>query len=302
MEGTATGIAKSSRLNDLSGKEWLPATRSVFVDGVNDARNSLSWGSLEAGSVAVMSLPEARESNKKLHPATFPESDARRLIRMFTREGGNVVDPFIGSGSTALACIAENRFCIGFELYEKWVRLAWERIADFISGSASHVEFQDKVDIRIGDSLEGASILPTESQDFVLTSPPYWAILSKKDHKAERERTNNGLDTDYGNDPNDLSQIVSYEGFLNALGDHFEQWYRFLRPRGYAAVVVSDFRHGQRYYPFHAHVSMRLEESGFTTQGLIIIVQDNKRLYPYGYPTTYVPNICNQFVIIGRKL
>ena len=39
-----------------------------------------------------------------------------------------------------------------------------------------------------------------------------------------------------------------------------------------------------------------MEEASFTLQGMIIIVQDNKRLYPYGYPFSYVPNICNQFV------
>ena len=45
-----------------------------------------------------------------------------------------------------------------------------------------------------------------------------------------------------------------------------------------------------------------MEMSGFITQSVVNLVQENKRLYPYGYPTTLVPNICNQYIVIGRKL
>ena len=108
--------------------------------------------------------------------------------------------------------------------------------------------------------------------------------------------------TDYGDHARDLAHIASYDAFLGMLETHFLAWHRVLRPRAYAAVVVSDFRHKSRYYPFHAHVGERLEVAGLTLQGVIVIVQDSKRLYPYGYPTTYVPNICNQFVVVARKL
>jgi len=292
----------SNRLNDLSGKEWLPTSRSVFINGVSDASNSLSWERLESGSVSVMSKPAARSTNKKSHPATFPESDARMLVRLFTREGGKVLDPFIGSGSTAIACIEERRCCTGFDLYTKWTDLAHERISEIEETLSVHPDQEFPIKIVTGDSLDCVGKLESESQNFILTSPPYWGILSKTDHKANTERASNGLDTNYGNNPNDLSQITCYNQFLETLGEHFKQWCRVLVKRGYVAVIVSDFRHGQKYYPFHAHISEQLEKTGFTTQGMIIIVQDNKRLYPYGFPTTYVPNICNQFVVVARKL
>jgi len=53
---------------------------------------------------------------------------------------------------------------------------------------------------------------------------------------------------------------------------------------------------------FHSDIANSLENAGFTLQGLIILIQDNKKLYPYGYPTTYVPNVSNQFIVLGRKL
>lgn len=120
----------TARLDDVSGKEWLSATHSVLISGVDNAYDALSWERLNAGSVTVMSAPVARSRGKKLHPATFLEGDPRNLMCLFTREGERVLDPFLGSGSTAIACVAERRYCIGFELYEKWADLAMERASD----------------------------------------------------------------------------------------------------------------------------------------------------------------------------
>ena len=51
----------------------------------------------------------------------------------------------------------------------------------------------------------------------VLTSPPYWNILSKVDHKVKQERIKKNLVKDYGNLKNDLSNIKTYEKFLDEL-------------------------------------------------------------------------------------
>ena len=286
------------RLNDLKGRQWLPLTRSVYVDGVTHPSENLDWEKVEEGlqgSIVVMSKATPRDHRKKQHPATFSEEDARRLIRLFTKRGGSVVDPFIGTGSTAIACALEERECTGFDIYEQWVQLANERVNEVFSFYP--------IQIKAKDALAAMKQMATESQDFILTSPPYWGILLKTDHKAKNERSDNGLSTDYGdNEEWDLGRISSYESFLDMLTEHFREWIRVLKHRAYAAVIVSDFRHQSRYYPFHAHIGERLEKVGMTLQGMVVIVQDSKRLYPYGYPTTYVPNICNQFVVIARKI
>ena len=291
---------KKNRLNDLTGREWLPLTRSAFVDGVTQPFEELDWDKVlreSQGSIVVMSKATPRDHLKKQHPATFSEEDARRLVRMFTQEGQHVLDPFIGSGSAAIACALERRACTGFDIYEQWAQLAKERVRKV--RDYSHYP----IHIEATDALKAIKQMDAESQDFILTSPPYWGILQKTDHKAKSERSKDGLATDYGdNDAYDLGRIDSYDRFLDVLTEHFKEWIRVLKHRAYTAVIVSDFRHESRYYPFHAHVGARLEEVGMTLQGMVIIVQDSKRLYPYGYPTTYVPNICNQFVVIARKL
>ena len=295
----------AKRLNDLSGREWLPATRSAIIDGVARPAQQLDLQTLpvtdsQFAAQSILSTATRRPENKLQHPATFPESDAQRLVKLFTQTEEAVLDPFMGTGSTAVACIEEQRRCLGFELYPAWADIARERIADALDRVALGYPLPSPM-ILATDALDGLGTLADQSQDFILTSPPYWGILQKKDHKARTERESNGLATDYGGDPNDISQVESYDEFLHILERHFREWHRVLRSRAYAAVIVSDFRHGSKYYPFHAHVGEHLEHAGFQLQGLIIIVQDSKRLYPYGYPTTYVPNICNQFVVVGRK-
>jgi len=63
------------------------------------------------------------------HPAPFPLELPRRLIELYTFEGDVVLDPFMGSGTTALAAIDTGRHYIGYELDPTYAQNARERIA-----------------------------------------------------------------------------------------------------------------------------------------------------------------------------
>ncbi len=65
------------------------------------------------------------------HPAPFPVELPKRLIQLYTFAGEIVLDPFMGSGSTALAALATGRHFVGYDLSEDYVVLARQRIADF---------------------------------------------------------------------------------------------------------------------------------------------------------------------------
>jgi len=62
------------------------------------------------------------------HPAPFPVELPRRLIQLYTFEGEVVLDPFMGSGQTAIAAVKSDRRYVGYEIDEKYVRLAIQRI------------------------------------------------------------------------------------------------------------------------------------------------------------------------------
>lgn len=69
------------------------------------------------------------ESAKRIgHPAPFPEELPNRLIKLFSFTNDIVIDPFMGSGTTAIAAIKNNRNFVGYEINEKYINLANNRI------------------------------------------------------------------------------------------------------------------------------------------------------------------------------
>lgn len=70
-----------------------------------------------------------QEHEPRVHEAQKPVALLQFLIKLVTREGQVVLDPFIGSGSTAVACKSLNRQFIGFEINEAYVSIANSRLA-----------------------------------------------------------------------------------------------------------------------------------------------------------------------------
>lgn len=70
------------------------------------------------------------ESAKRVkHPAPFPEELPHRLINLYSFENDIVLDPFMGSGTTAVAALKNKRKFIGYDISEEYVKIAYERIA-----------------------------------------------------------------------------------------------------------------------------------------------------------------------------
>jgi DNA modification methylase len=67
-------------------------------------------------------------SKEKHHPCPVPIKLMERIILLTTKEGDTILDPFMGSGTTAIACINTNRNYIGFELDKQYCDIANERI------------------------------------------------------------------------------------------------------------------------------------------------------------------------------
>lgn len=280
-EGT---VAENNTLNDLTGKEWLPETKSYFF---------------QKGLGA--SHPDAQI--EKLHPAPFSFQDIEKLILFFTKNGMTVLEPFGGVGSTAKACELTGRKCISIELSEKYHNLSVERLEKEVGkGTSKHHQLIN------GDSCAILPTLETNSVDFMVTSPPYWGILNKQDRKVIENRVANNLDTKYSDSDLDLGNVKDYNVFLDILKDRiFMQCARILKPNRYMCIIISDFRDKGEYISFHSDLITRLNhakiEGGgmLVLQGTKILIQNHKSLLPYGYPCSYVENIHHQYVLIFRK-
>jgi site-specific DNA-methyltransferase (adenine-specific) len=70
----------------------------------------------------------AEPARKVGHPAPFPIELPRRLIQLYTFENEIVLDPFMGSGQTAIAAMKSHRHYVGFEIDANYVTLANQRI------------------------------------------------------------------------------------------------------------------------------------------------------------------------------
>lgn len=69
------------------------------------------------------------ESAKRVsHPAPFPIELPHRLINLYSYKGDIILDPFMGSGTTAIAAIQNNRRYVGYDTEEKYIKLANKRI------------------------------------------------------------------------------------------------------------------------------------------------------------------------------
>lgn len=95
--------------------------------------NASEWA--EWGSRGIWDIRSVR-SNKQ-HEAQFPLELANRVIRLLSEEGDLVLDPFMGSGTTAISALNNNRMYIGFDKEQKYVDFAKKRIAE-AKGSAKN--------------------------------------------------------------------------------------------------------------------------------------------------------------------
>ncbi|HXZ83310.1 MAG TPA: site-specific DNA-methyltransferase [Acidimicrobiales bacterium] len=97
-------------------------TRGLPCEATISKDDFLAW-TLDVWHIA----PES--ATRVGHPAPFPVDLPRRLIELYTYKGDVVLDPFIGSGTTAVAAIATRRHYVGYETDPDYVGLAERRVA-----------------------------------------------------------------------------------------------------------------------------------------------------------------------------
>lgn len=267
-----------NKLNDLTGKEWLKLTKSFLLsEKCKDDKDAF------------------------LHPAPFLIKDVEKFVSLFTKQGMTVLDPFIGSGTTALACNNLNRFCVGIDLNKEYYDLAVKRFEK--KGMQQGKDYQ----FIIGDSLE--EVKKIQEVDFIITSPPYHNILKnnskgiRKDTKLKGFRNGSRIGVDYySENPKDLGNQESYGEFLGLLSLVMKECYIKLKPKKYCSLILSDFTVEKKEICVQADIVDLMEDIGFIFVGTIVLLQDNKPLYPFGYPYSFKINHMHQNIINFQKL
>lgn len=119
--------AKNPTLRDVH--EYVIVASKGPFSRVRSGVDTISKEDFLEATVSIWDiLPES--ARRVGHPAPFPIELPRRLIELYTFDGDLVLDPFLGSGSTAVAAVISGRHYVGYETDPRYVEMAERRISD----------------------------------------------------------------------------------------------------------------------------------------------------------------------------
>ena len=224
------------------------------------------------------------------HPAVFPIEIPRRLIKLFTFIDEPVLDPFAGTGTTAIAALELGRKAICIDQNRDYINVIRERCG--LSGHA------DAVTTKIGDSRDMRE-LADNSVGLVITSPPYW-------NKA-----------DYGGNGFNLGNEPVYTRFFDSIRPVFAECLRLLSPGRKLCIVTANVNqhteHGLLTFPLAADFVTQLRDIGFVMINEIIWSKDgtggrwgsaNKQRPIFGsypYPPNFLFKNVHEHILIFAK-
>jgi site-specific DNA-methyltransferase (adenine-specific) len=126
--------AKNPTLRDIH--EYVIVASKGSYSRVRKGKDTITKEEFLDATVSIWNiLPES--ARRVGHPAPFPVELPGRLIDLYTFEGDLVLDPFIGSGTTAVAAVESKRHYVGYELDAEYIDIAERRIKEGRTGTRS---------------------------------------------------------------------------------------------------------------------------------------------------------------------
>jgi len=98
-------------MEKISGSKTSDITKKESIEWTNDVCTFMGESKTKVG-----------------HPAPFPVELPKRCIKLFTFVGDSVLDPFVGSGSTLIACVLTNRKGVEIEIDKNYCEIAKNRL------------------------------------------------------------------------------------------------------------------------------------------------------------------------------
>lgn len=229
--------------------------------------------------------------DKDIHPAVFPIALPKRCIELFTHKGELVVDPFMGIGTTLIAARDTERNAVGFDLNEKYVQFARERLTKL----GEELNFAGTSQIGIhDDAIRIPKYLPKDSVALIVTSPPYASMLNRnrlnKSMRGElRENKHYLKNLQYSNDPRDLGTMEPEE-YAQALAKIYKGMLPLLKHKAHCIINVNDLWKDNHRYPTHSFIIEALQGVGYELRNIIIWDKRNlvNRVGIFGWPSNYI--------------
>lgn len=124
-------------------------------------KGELSGNPLGKNPSDVWDIPNVKANHieKTEHPCQFPAAIPQRLIRSLTEKGDIVLDPFMGSGTTAIASFVEQRKFVGAEIQKSYYDVSVNRIRDAINGN---IKIREDIPAKKPNTNTSVAKLPDE--------------------------------------------------------------------------------------------------------------------------------------------
>ncbi len=255
---------KKNKLNDLTGREWKFSTKTVINK--------------------VYPLNYHHELRKQ-HGGQKPPELCADIIKIFTKKNDLVLDPFMGVGGTLIGASISNRQAHGIEINKKWIDI-YHQVCRLDNLSIQKT--------TIGDSKKELLTLKEESVDFVLTDVPYWDMDKEEKTRSKKSNASNL------NKFNNLEK-QSKEDWLDEMYKIFKETERVLKNNKYMAIFIGDMYKNNRYHILSAELAQKLSADSLVLKSNIIWYDVSKSIHIYGYPSTYIPSLIHQNILIFKK-
>lgn len=269
-------------LNDLPASEWLKFTNSVFT------------------TFYSTSGEEAYAHNiRKIHPSPKPPQLMRDIISFFTKEGEIVLDYFMGVGGSLLGAGLCGRKAIGIDLCAKYID-AYRQAAEELSLPVFPTVQGDCLEV-LRDNCTINELTNNQKCSLILIDPPYGNMMS-------REKTGGDISvygsvgTPFTEDPRDFGNM-SVDECISLLKQSVELSQAYLKYRGYIVIFIKDLQPKKKETNLlHSMIVSKINEiPNIQFKGLRIWADKSAKLYPYGYPLSFVANQIHQYILIFRK-
>jgi len=110
----------------------LVFSKGDFKRVKNEKENSISKDQFMEWTKSIWTMNA--ESAKRIgHPAPFPEELPYRLIQLFSFKNDVILDPFMGSGTTAVSAVKSERFFIGYDNNSDYISLSKNRLLPYLT-------------------------------------------------------------------------------------------------------------------------------------------------------------------------
>lgn len=227
------------------------------------------------------------------HPAPYSYNDIEKICELENINNSTILDPFIGIGSTIIGSYKYGNYNIGIDLNPEYISL----IDDRFKLLNIEDDVKNKYEVINGDSTEAVRKLKTDI-NYVITSPPYFNILKNKNKgvRHDNSQSRQGVEF-YSLDEKDIGNIDEYSNYIDAMKKVFCEAGKKITPNGKIYVVISDFTVNKKEKDVHSDFMKMMGELGYKYSGTSYIIQNQKSIYPFGYPYKLVLNHIFQYVM-----